>query len=33
MLDPNNTHPAYRLGRLFAILESIQEASAGGREN
>lgn len=30
MLDPDNTHPAYRLGRLFAVLESIQEASAGG---
>ena len=30
MLDPNNTHPAYRLGRLFSVLESIQEASAGG---
>ena len=30
MLDPGNTHPAYRLGRLFAVLESIQEASAGG---
>lgn len=30
MLDPDNTHPAYRLGRLFAVLESIQEASVGG---
>ncbi len=30
MLDLNNTNPAYRLGRLFAALERIQEASAGG---
>lgn len=30
MLDLNNTYPAYRLGRLFAALERIQEASAGG---
>lgn len=30
MLDPNNISPAYRLGRLFAALERIQEASAGG---
>ena len=30
MLDPTNTNPAYRLGRLFAVLERIQEASAGG---
>ncbi|UKE51277.1 type I-C CRISPR-associated protein Cas8c/Csd1 [Xanthomonas translucens] len=25
MLDPTNVHPAYRLGRLFAVLEKIQE--------
>ena len=30
MLDLTNTHPAYRLGRLFSVLERIQEASAGG---
>ena len=30
MLDPNNISPAYRLGRLFAALERIQEVSAGG---
>lgn len=30
MLDLNNISPAYRLGRLFAALERIQEASAGG---
>lgn len=30
MLDLTNTHPAYRLGRLFAVLERIQETSAGG---
>ena len=30
MLDPNNISPAYRLGRLFAALERIQESSAGG---
>lgn len=33
MLDPNNTQPAYRLGRLFAVLEKIQEESAGGALN
>lgn len=33
MLDPSNTHPAYRLGRLFAVLEKIQEQSAGGSLN
>ena len=30
MLDLTNTNPAYRLGRLFAVLERIQEASVGG---
>ena len=30
MLDLTNTNPAYRLGRLFAVLERIQETSAGG---
>ena len=30
MLDLANTSPAYRLGRLFAVLERIQESSAGG---
>ncbi|WP_123103864.1 type I-C CRISPR-associated protein Cas8c/Csd1 [Acidithiobacillus sulfuriphilus] len=30
MLDPDNTSPAYRLGRLFATLERIQEDAAGG---
>lgn len=33
MLDPSNTSPAYRLGRLFATLERIQEdASRGSRK-
>jgi CRISPR-associated protein Csd1 len=30
MLDLDNIHTAYRLGRLFAVLERIQEAAAGG---
>ena len=30
MLDLTNTNSAYRLGRLFSVLERIQEASAGG---
>lgn len=30
MLDPSNNNPAYRLGRLFATLERIQEDAAGG---
>jgi CRISPR-associated protein Csd1 len=28
MLDPTNTNPAYRLGRLFATLEKIQEEAS-----
>ena len=30
MLDLTNTNPGYRMGRLFAVLELIQEYSAGG---
>lgn len=30
MLDHDNKNPAYRLGRLFAVLERLQEESAGG---
>lgn len=30
MLDPSNKNPAYRLGRLFATLERIQEDASGG---
>lgn len=30
MLDPENKNAGYRLGRLFATLERIQEDSAGG---
>ncbi len=30
MLDPANINPGYRLGRLFATLERIQEDAAGG---
>jgi CRISPR-associated protein Csd1 len=30
MLDPTNTNPAYRLGRLFAVLEKIQEEASPG---
>ncbi|WP_312262732.1 type I-C CRISPR-associated protein Cas8c/Csd1 [Candidatus Igneacidithiobacillus taiwanensis] len=30
MLDLSNNNPAYRLGRLFATLERIQEDAAGG---
>ncbi|GAA0307755.1 type I-C CRISPR-associated protein Cas8c/Csd1 [Rhodovulum strictum] len=29
-LDPDNPDPAYRLGRLFAVLESIQQAALPG---
>lgn len=30
MLDPNSANPAYRLGRLFATLEKIQEEASPG---
>jgi hypothetical protein len=30
MLDLSNTNPAYRLGRLFAVLERIQEEASPG---
>ena len=30
MLDLCNTNPAYRLGRLFAVLEKIQEEASPG---
>ena len=30
MLDLSNTNPAYRLGRLFAVLEKIQEEASPG---
>ena len=30
MLDPSNTNAAYRLGRLFAVLEKIQEEASPG---
>lgn len=30
MLDPTQLNPAYRLGRLFAVLERIQEAASPG---
>lgn len=30
MLDPDNHHSAYRLGRLFAVLEKIQEEASPG---
>lgn len=30
MLDPTNVNPAYRLGRLFATLEKIQEEASPG---
>lgn len=28
-LDPNESHPAYRLGRLFAVCENAQRAALG----
>ena len=28
-LDPDNTHTGYRLGRLFAVLEKIQQEAQG----
>lgn len=33
MLDLDNTNPAYRLGRLFASLERIQEEASEGKLN
>ena len=30
MLDTSNPNAAYRIGRLFAVLEKIQEESSGG---
>ncbi|MDH4229842.1 MAG: type I-C CRISPR-associated protein Cas8c/Csd1, partial [Nitrospirota bacterium] len=30
MLDPSNLNPAYRLGRLFAVLEKTQEEASPG---
>lgn len=30
MLDLDNKNPAYKMGRLFAVLEKIQEESSGG---
>ena len=30
MLDPDNPSPAYRMGRLFAALEKIQEEASPG---
>jgi CRISPR-associated protein Csd1 len=33
MLDLDNTNPAYRLGRLFAVLEKIQEETSDGKLN
>jgi CRISPR-associated protein Csd1 len=32
-MDPNNTDPGYRLGRLMAVLERMQEAALGTEVN
>lgn len=32
-LDKESTSPGYRLGRLFAVLESVQRAALGGQVN
>lgn len=32
-LDKQSTHPAYLLGRLFAVLENVQRSALGGQVN
>lgn len=32
-LDKESTNPAYRLGRLFAVLEAVQRSALGGQVN
>ncbi len=32
-LDKQSTHPGYRLGRLFAVLEAVQRSALGGQVN
>lgn len=32
-LNKESTHPGYRLGRLFAVLEDVQRGALGGRVN